>query len=133
MFITIYKWKQVSFQCFEFVLQTTVVYIVDYLYTTTPQICSSPQDIFVFKEREYGLPQPALSFFCTKNFFRKENDMELKKRLSDYIKNSGLKKQFVAEKIGIPPSKLSYYLHGKLFVTDDFADKIKTYLESVGA
>jgi len=59
--------------------------------------------------------------------------MELKKRLSDYIKNSGLKKQFVAEKIGISPSKLSYYLHGKLFVTDDFADKIKTYLESVGA
>ena len=59
--------------------------------------------------------------------------MELKTRLSNYIKNSGLKKQFVAEKIGIPPSKLSYYLHGKLFVTDDFADKIKTYLESVGA
>lgn len=59
--------------------------------------------------------------------------MELKNRLSDYIKNSGLKKQFVAEKIGISPSILSYYLHGKLFVTDDFANKIKTYLESVGA
>ena len=59
--------------------------------------------------------------------------MELKTRLSNYIKNSGLKKQFVAEKIGISPSILSYYLHGKLYVTDDFADKIKTYLEGVGA
>lgn len=58
---------------------------------------------------------------------------DLKRRLEKHIKENGLKKQFVAEKIGIPPSKLSYYLHGKLFVTDDFADKIKTYLESVGA
>lgn len=58
----------------------------------------------------------------------RERTMDLRVKLINYIKENGIKKQFVAEKIGIPPSKLSYFLHGKLFVTDDFAKKIEKFL-----
>lgn len=133
MFVTMYKWKQDSFQCFEFVLQTIVVYIVDIMYMQQHRKYILFRLVYLRLRRESRTSTTYSLFFLYQKFCRKENDMELKKRLSNYIKNSGLKKQFVAEKIGISPSKLSYYLHGKLFVTDDFADKIKTYLESVGA
>lgn len=55
--------------------------------------------------------------------------MELKERLQEHIKMNGLKKSFVAEKIGISSSKLSCYLHGKLIIVDDTESKIKEYLE----
>lgn len=54
--------------------------------------------------------------------------MELRQELSEHIKKSGLKKTYVADKIGISPSKLSNYLHGKLIVTNEFEQKIRNYL-----
>ncbi len=71
-------------------------------------------------------------FFMSKNFTKGES-MGLKERLSNHIKSKGLKKTFVAEKIGITPQKLSYYLHGKLLLIEDIDDKVKAYLESEGA
>lgn len=61
-----------------------------------------------------------------------EKVTNLRIRLNNYIKENGLKKQFVAAKIGITPSKLSYFLHGKLFVTDDFAKKLDNFLSDKG-
>lgn len=55
--------------------------------------------------------------------------MELREKLSEHIKKNGLKKTFVAEKIGISPSKLSHYLHGKLILIDDTENKVRDYLE----
>lgn len=55
--------------------------------------------------------------------------MNLRQELLEHIKKSGLKKSFVAEKIGISPSKLSCYLHGKLIIVDDTESRIKDYLE----
>ncbi len=55
--------------------------------------------------------------------------MELRQKLLEHIKKSGLKKSYVADKIGISPSKLSNYLHGKLIVTNEFEQNIRNYLE----
>ena len=55
--------------------------------------------------------------------------MNLRQELLEHIKKSGLKKSYVAEKIGISPSKLSNYLHGKMIVTDEFEQDIRNYLE----
>lgn len=55
--------------------------------------------------------------------------MELRTELLKHIKEKGLKKSYVADKIGITPSKLSNYLHGKLIVTEQFENDIRNYLE----
>lgn len=55
--------------------------------------------------------------------------VELRTELLRYIKESGLKKSYVADKIGISPSKLSNYLHGKIVVTEQFEKSIRNYLE----
>ena len=55
--------------------------------------------------------------------------MELRTELLKHIKEKGLKKSYVADKIGITPSKLSNYLHGKLILVDDTESKIEKYLE----
>ena len=55
--------------------------------------------------------------------------MTVRERLQEHIKKNGLKKSFIAEQIGISPSKLSCYLHGKLIIVDDTESKIKLYLE----
>lgn len=55
--------------------------------------------------------------------------MGLKQELLEHIKKNGLKKSYVAEKIGVSPSKLSNYLHGKLILTDEFEQDIRDYLE----
>ena len=54
--------------------------------------------------------------------------MELRKELIEHIKEKGLKKSFVASKIGITPSMLSNYLHEKLFVTEQLENAIRNYL-----
>lgn len=55
--------------------------------------------------------------------------MKLRQELLEHIKKSSLKKSYVADKIGISPSKLSNYLHGKLIVTNEFEQNIRNYLE----
>lgn len=55
--------------------------------------------------------------------------MTIREKLQEHIKNNGLKKSFVAESIGISPSKLSCYLHGRLTSVDDTENKIKDYLD----
>lgn len=62
------------------------------------------------------------------NFFERSLCVELRQELSEHIKKSGLKKSYVADKIGISPSKLSNYLHGKLIVTNEFEQMIRNYL-----
>lgn len=70
-----------------------------------------------------------LLFFMTKIFAKGESCVNLKQELLEHIKKSGLKKSFVAEQIGISPSKMSNYLHGKLILVEDIENKIKDYLE----
>lgn len=51
------------------------------------------------------------------------------KRLKEHIKNTGLKKQKVAELIGIHQVHLSGILSGKRVLTKDVEDKIRVYLK----
>lgn len=60
---------------------------------------------------------------------RKEYYVSLQQELNDYIKKNGLKKSFVADEIDMSGSKLSNFLHGKLFMTDEVENKIRNYLD----
>jgi predicted transcriptional regulator len=55
--------------------------------------------------------------------------VELKEQLLEHIKKNGLKKSYVADKIGITPSTMSNYLHGNLIITDTLEQRIKDYLD----
>lgn len=76
-----------------------------------------------------GLDCGVQPLFILAKFFERSLCVELRQKLLEHIKKSGLKKSYVADKIGISPSKLSNYLHGKLIVTNEFEQNIRNYLE----
>lgn len=46
------------------------------------------------------------------------------KELENMIRDSGLKKTFIAKKVGITPVYLSYLLNGKRYMSDDMKYRI---------
>lgn len=50
--------------------------------------------------------------------------MEVQKRLAAYMRDHGIKQQFVAKETGIAQSKLSYILNGQLMLKADDLEKI---------
>ncbi|MBH9539061.1 transcriptional regulator [Lactobacillus crispatus] len=57
--------------------------------------------------------------------FTKSNSSEILKK---YLDSHGIKNKYLAEKMGIPPSTLSYYLNGHGKFTVDFAFAVSSAL-----
>lgn len=53
----------------------------------------------------------------------------LRERMEDYLIESGVKRKFVANKIGISPSHFTNWLHGTVKASDEVESRIRKYLE----
>lgn len=53
--------------------------------------------------------------------------MDLQEKVMQYCKKNGLKKSYVAQRVGLQPSTFSQWLHGKLELNTVFIERLEKF------
>lgn len=54
--------------------------------------------------------------------------MSLQSNVQEFVKANGIKKGYIANKIGLSPSDFSLWLHYKLYVNPEIEKRIEQYI-----